>query len=108
MNMTCLNDIQIQALADGEADAAAQDHAADCARCGERLRERRLLLGAIERSIDVPVPIPISTARRVEEGLRGGATRLRDSRDFRLSSHSRSFRLQADGKWLYGGLGVAA
>ena len=97
--MTCLNDIQIQALADGEADGAEAAHAAGCARCGERVQERRVLMGAIEQSIDVPVPMPVSTARRVEDGLRGGATRLRDSR---------SFRLQAEGKWLYGGLGVAA
>ena len=63
--MTCLNDIQIQALADGETDGAAAAHAAACAHCGARLQERRLLMAAIERSIDVPVPVPMATARRV-------------------------------------------
>jgi hypothetical protein len=89
-----LNDIQIQALADGEADHAATTHAAACARCAERVQERRRLMAAIERSIDVPVPVPIATARRVEESLRHGATRLR----------------AADGNrgWLYGGFAVAA
>jgi hypothetical protein len=117
--MTCLNDIQIQALADGEVDGVAAAHAAGCARCGQRVEERRLLMGAIERAIDVPVPVPASLASAVEEtfrlkaettGSQRGATRLLtpSSRGFRLSSHSRSFRLQAEGKWLYGGLGVAA
>ena len=99
--MTCLNDIQIQALADGETDGAAAAHAAACTHCGARLQERRLLMAAIERSIDVPVPVPMATARRVEEGLRGGATRLRDSRSFGLQAgHRRG--------WVYGGFAVAA
>lgn len=97
--MTCLNDIQIQALADGEVDAAAAAHASACARCGERVQERRLLMGAIERSIDVPVPVPISTARNVEQifrleaeatGTPTGATRL-------LTRDPGGFRLQAEG-----------
>ena len=75
--MTCLNYSQIQALADGEADDVTAAHAAGCARCGARVQERRVLMGAIERSIDVPVPVPLSTARRVDESLRHGATRLR-------------------------------
>jgi hypothetical protein len=107
--MTCLNDIQIQALADGEVDGVAAAHAAGCARCGQRVEERRLLMGAIERAIDVPVPVPASLASAVDEirlkaeaiGSQKGATRL-------LSPSSRGFRLQAEGKWLYGGLGVAA
>lgn len=91
--MTCLNDIQIQALADGEADGAAAAHTAGCARCGARVQERRLLMSAIERSIDVPVPVPMSTARRVDDSLRHGATRLREP--------------QANRRWLYGGVAVA-
>ena len=117
--MTCLNDIQIQALADGEADGAVAAHAAGCARCGERVQERRALMGAIERSIDVPVPVPLSMTRNVEQifrvqaeatesqteftGAQGGATRL-------LPRDPGGFRFQGEGRrrWLYGGFAVAA
>jgi hypothetical protein len=107
-----LNDIQIQALADGEGDRAAATHAAGCARCGERVQARRALMSAIERSIDVPVPLPMSTARNVEQifrarteamGTQTGATRM-------LTREPGGLRLHAEGRrrWLYGGLGVAA
>jgi hypothetical protein len=118
--MTCLNDIHIQALVDGEAAPEAARHAAACARCGERVRERAELMGAIRRTIDVPVEVPRGLADTVEAtrnhaaaarnqveaaGTLKGATRLRESH----LRTSRSFRLQAEGtrRWLYG-LGVAA
>jgi hypothetical protein len=129
--MTCLNDSHIQALADGEPLPDAAQHAATCARCAARVRERRLLMGAIEQSIAVPVAVPAPLARKVEEtfrlkaeatgrpgeatGRQQGATRLRESRGFRTTipgsfrpTNSGSFRLQAEGKWLYSGLAVAA
>jgi hypothetical protein len=114
--MTCLNDSHIQALADGELLPDAAQHAATCARCAARVRERRLLMAAIEQSIAAPVAVPAPLARRVEESFRlkaeatgrhEGATRLRESRGFGTTT-SRSFRLQAEGKWLYSGLAVAA
>jgi hypothetical protein len=104
-----LNDTQIQALADGEIDAAATAHAASCARCAERVRARAALMSGIERSLDVPIDVPASLARRVDEDLRSsGATRLRDDRS--PSGASRGFRLQAEGRrrWVYSGLAVAA
>jgi hypothetical protein len=112
--MTCLNDIHIQALADGEAAPEAARHAAACARCAERVRERAELMGAIQRTIDVPVDVPRGLAAAVDEatgthaeatGTQKGATRLRESH----LRTSRGFRLQAEGngRWLYG-LGVAA
>jgi hypothetical protein len=114
--MTCLNDSHIQALADGEPRPDAAQHAATCARCAARVRERRLLMAAIERSIAVPIEVPAPVARRVDEIFRlraaatanqVGATRLRESRGFG-TTNSRGFRLQAEGTWLYGGLAVAA
>src|SRR5258708_7954769 len=123
--MTCLNDSHIQALADGEPLPDAAQHAATCVRCAARVRERRLLMPAIERSIAVPVTVPAPLARRVEETFRlkaeatetrkgaegtarhGGATRLREFRGFRTTNSS-GLRLQAEGKWLYSGLAVAA
>jgi hypothetical protein len=112
--MTCLNDIQIQALADGEADPAAAAHAAGCADCARRLRDRVALMGSIERSLDVPVPVPSPLVHRVDEAFRlkaeatgsgesfrSGATRLRDSRGFHL-------QVEASRRWIYSSLGVAA
>jgi hypothetical protein len=58
------------------------------------VRERQALMLDISRSIDVPVAIPGPAARRVQESLRQGATRLRAPEPRR--------------GWLYGGLGVAA
>jgi hypothetical protein len=98
--MTCLNDGQIQALADGEADVAAKDHAAGCAGCAARVRERAARMSAIQRAIDVPVEIPAPLARRVEESFHGGATRLRPAEGTRLQAGRRG--------WLYSGLAVAA
>ena len=135
--MTCLNDIHIQALADGEASPEAARHAAGCAPCGERVRERVELMSAIRRTIDVPVDVPRGLADAVDGifrlkaettgnhagatnhagamGAQNGATRLRQphdlstSRGLRLFPQSRGFRLQAEGhrRWIYG-LGVAA
>jgi len=100
--MTCLNDIRIQALADGEADPAAAAHAASCAHCEERLRARVALMSAVQRSLDVPIDVPPRLAQRVEEGLRGsGATRLRDDRWLRSSA-------EGTRRWIYSGLAVAA
>jgi hypothetical protein len=98
--MTCLNDLQIQALADGEADAAAAAHAASCGACGERLRARVALMAGIQRSLDVPIGLPAGLARRVDESLRGGgATRLREAPAF-------GRRVDMP-RWIYSGLAVA-
>jgi hypothetical protein len=98
--MTCLNETHIQALADGEGSTEARRHVLDCAACAARLQARSGLMASIAEAIDPPAAMPASLARRVEEGFRqSGATRLRPSR---------GFRLQPEGKWLYGGLGVAA
>src|SRR5713226_4234671 len=107
--MTCLNDSHIQALADGEGDLAAAQHAAACARCGARLRDRREVMAAIERAIDVPAAIPSSLALSVKEifrlktqatGRPAGATHL-------LTRRSRGFRLEAQRAWIYSGIAVA-
>jgi hypothetical protein len=120
--MTCLNDSHIQALADGEGSAEARRHALECAECAARVEARAALTASIVRAIDVPVPIPASFRLKAEAtgnqagaignqaeatGNQRGATRLRESAGFRLSPYSRSFRLQAEGNWIYA-LGVAA
>jgi anti-sigma factor RsiW len=68
--MTCLNDIQIQALADGEGPAEASRHAHECDACGARLRERARTMTAIRHAIDVPVAVPPHLARTIEDAFR--------------------------------------
>jgi hypothetical protein len=94
--MTCLNDIQIQALADGEATAEAARHAAECPTCGARLRDRERAMTAIRQTLDVPVGVPVHLAQRVDDV-------------FRLPWPEQG-RGQAEGKarWIYSGLAVAA
>jgi hypothetical protein len=99
--MTCLNDTRIQALADGEPDAAAAAHAAGCAHCAGRVRARVALMSGIQGALDPPIDVPHALARRVDEDFRaGGATRLRDPRGFRLQDWRT--------RWIYSGLAVAA
>jgi hypothetical protein len=110
-----LNDSHIQALADGEPLPEAAAHAAGCAACAARVRERQALMAALTSAVNVPAIMPPPLAERVSSrlqaeatglgasdatGLRGG-TRLR-------TSNTRSFRLQAEGKWILSGLAVAA
>ena len=97
--MNCLNDIRIQALADGEADALGAAHAASCERCGARLRERVTLMSSIAHALDVPVAVPPALASSVEESFRaGGATRVRES----------TGRERPALRWAVSGLAVAA
>src|SRR5205085_4712836 len=92
---TCLNDSHIQALADGESLPDAAAHVEACANCAARVRARAALMASIVHRLDVPVAIPASFRLKAEAT---GATRLRESR---------GFRVQAEGKWIYG-LAVAA
>jgi hypothetical protein len=68
--MTCLNDIQIQALADGEGNSEMTRHASGCAACAGRLRERERTMAAIRQAIDVPVRVPARLAQRVDQDFR--------------------------------------
>jgi hypothetical protein len=94
--MTCLNDSHIQALADGEGGAEARRHLLECAGCTARVEARAALMASIVHSLDVPVALPDSF--RLKADTQKGATRLRESG---------SFRLQAEGKWIYA-LGLVA
>ena len=81
--MGCLNEGQIQALADGEAAQDARTHAEACESCAARVAGRRLRLAEIE-SLLAPDPsaLPPGLAARVEDAVLAalpvrGATRLR-------------------------------
>jgi hypothetical protein len=113
--MTCLNDIQIQAVADGEGSTIERAHAATCSACAARLGRRQQQTIDIDQALNAPIPVPERLTRRVEEIFRlkaeateqAGATRLREEP---RSEEPRSFRLQAEGsrRWIFGGFAVAA
>jgi len=100
--MTCLNDLHIQALADGEATDEMRRHVASCAACAARLHQREALIAQMRAVVDPPVGMPAVFRLNAEAT---GSTRLREGA---TSSSARSFRLQAEGKWIYGALAVAA
>ena len=96
--MSCLKDEQLQALADGEGSAADAAHAASCAACGPRLRERAALMASITAALNPPVDLSASFRLKVEAtGLAesDGATRIR-----RDATQSR--------RWIYTAAAVAA
>ena len=79
--MKCLDDAQIQALADNEAVADVRAHAAACARCAARLERRRTAMESARRALDLSTPMPSTLQQRVEQAVVAasplGATRLR-------------------------------
>jgi hypothetical protein len=112
--MNCLNDEQLQALADGEGNDVSRAHAASCAACGARLRARAALMASIESTLNPPVDLPAAFRLKAEateegsgkaDGADRGATRLRAAR-----AESRGFRLQPEGsrRWIYTAAAIAA
>jgi hypothetical protein len=95
--MNCLNDEQLQALADGEGPDTDRAHAASCAVCGARLHQRTALMTSIAETLNPPVDVPGGMEHRV---FGGGATRLR----------RRGFRLRPEGtaRWIYSAAAIAA
>ena len=79
--MKCLNDAQIQAVVDHEADDSLREHAASCGRCGDRVRTRGALAAAVAQAINEPAGLPAGVSHRVQQALSResspGATRLR-------------------------------
>ena len=79
--MKCLSDVQIQAIVDGEASADVRAHAAECVRCGDRVRERRETIDGIVRAVGALDAIPAGVDRRIHGALATGpsqgATRLK-------------------------------
>jgi hypothetical protein len=111
MNNHCLNDIQIQAVVDGEAGAAERAHVATCGACAARAARRQQQIAEIEQTLNAPVTMPPLLAQRVEGAFRletdaadrsheRGATRLRDRRV--------SLRSPGRRRWIYSGFAVAA
>ena len=82
--MRCLNDIEIQQLADGEGGTDLRAHVEGCAPCAGRLDERRRLMAALTAAVPADLPSP-ALASRVRNAVRAqaparGATVLRPSR----------------------------
>src|SRR5688500_1475936 len=91
--MTCLNDAEIQAVADGEATSADAAHAEACAGCASRVAEQRGRVAALTAALGAPPEVPEAMTRRLQEtlaqsaasadALDKGATRLRAVPAFR-------------------------
>ena len=80
--MRCLDDVDLQAVADGEAREAVAAHAANCARCGERVDGIRRHLRAIASAVNTGAGLPPPLDARVREsvvshGAARGSTTLR-------------------------------
>jgi hypothetical protein len=80
--MNCLNDAQIQAIVDNEADDAIRRHLETCADCMARVSARRALTAGMLHALNAAA-MPPSVGRRIEralaDGAARGATRLRDT-----------------------------
>lgn len=100
--MACLNDIHIQALADGEGADETRAHVASCESCAGRVRDRAALMARISGELNPPaVEIPATMSFRLKPEAtktQEGATRLRAA----IGGSP------AKPRWLYGALGVAA
>lgn len=96
--MACLNEIQIQAVADGEGGALERAHVATCGACAARVATRQQQIGDLERTLNAPA-MPPSLSARVETALAtgaSGATRLRAVPGARRPA-----------RWIYSGFAIA-
>jgi hypothetical protein len=101
MRMPCLNDTQIQTVADEECGALERAHVAACASCAARVARRRQQIDELKRTAAAPTAMPGVLAERVVAALAAGtpgATRLRPPRGGRPQAR----------RWIYSGLAVAA
>ena len=76
----CLNEEQLQAVADNEAAQEHRAHAEQCAACNERVAARRRLTERVVQaaaSADMPAAMRAQTRNRVVNAPAGGATTLR-------------------------------
>jgi hypothetical protein len=94
-----LNEIQIQAVADGESGASERAHVATCGACAGRVVQRQQQVADLERTVNPPGALPGPLAERVGAALAAGAsgaTRLRATPDRRRPA-----------RWVYSGFAVA-
>lgn len=103
--MTCLNDIHIQALADGEGTDAMRAHVAGCDGCAHRLRDREAALAELRGAVDPAVNVPAALAARIRTGLESHGTRVDGATRLRGATGA---SVHPERKWLYGALAVAA
>ena len=79
--MSCLTNVDLQAIVDGEAGIDARLHVADCPACAARLRERERMIAAMTATFGPTAELPPHLAHRIHaalvEGAAAGATRLR-------------------------------
>jgi hypothetical protein len=105
--MNCLNDSQIQAVADREAAQDDVAHVESCRRCGERVVEFTRRASLLERAVAEPSVMPAAVASRVRatidgvahlrhgESSRGNAGQTRGATRLRHQPEARPFWLRA-------------
>ena len=109
MRMACLNDIQIQALADGEGTEEMREHLATCETCAGRVRERAALMARMSAEVNRPM-VQLPGFFR----LKPDATGTKEAGDATRAKESGATRLRgplapasSTRGWLYGAAAVA-
>ncbi len=107
--MTCLNDEQIQAAADGEADGAIASHLSGCARCRARVDERRADVDVVARALEATaMPADAEARIRTAIGDAAGAGRLSAGGATALRARSNPFRAGDPQGWHRAAFALAA
>src|SRR5687768_6271199 len=89
--MVCLSDIELQAVADGEAGETAVSHVAGCRACRDRVEAIQRTLASVAATMKASDDIPAATAARVREAI-GSGDRIRGATALRSGGPSTSSR----------------
>jgi hypothetical protein len=85
--MACLTDVEVQAIADGEATNASREHAATCASCQRRVDERRAQMRDMTAALEQSGNVPAHAEARLRYAM-SAATAVRGSTVLRGNSVS--------------------
>jgi hypothetical protein len=71
--MSCLTDVEVQAIADGEATNASREHAAACASCQGRVDERRAWMRDMKAAVEKIGSVPANAEARLSHAMSTGS-----------------------------------
>jgi hypothetical protein len=94
--MSCLTDLEVHAIVDGDATAASREHVMTCARCQRRVDERRRHLRDITAAIERLGDVPAELTDRVRDAITSG----RAVRGSTVLRHSTSPSRWAGAGWI--------
>jgi hypothetical protein len=87
--MRCLSDVELQAVADGEASESAARHVTACAACRDRVEAIQRTLATVAAAITAAGEMPAASEARVREAIVAG-NRVRGATALRSPSSSTS------------------